>query len=222
VTFDKPFWAEVQLNVRGFIRSDVLLQPGSVDFGPVDQDSEGERTLTVSRTGGQNWRISAIRSANAHLSAAATELQRNAAQVTYQIVVHLDPGAPAGYLAENLMLQTNDPQWPEIPVRVEGIVRDRVSASPALLYLGTVKSGQKASKQIVVRGEEPFRLSKATCEGPGFEITTPDGVAEKSLHIVPVTFVAPKDSGRVEATIYIETSLGAVRPVRAYADVTNH
>jgi len=38
VIFDKPFWAEVQLNVRGFIRSDVLLQPGSVDFGSVDQE----------------------------------------------------------------------------------------------------------------------------------------------------------------------------------------
>ena len=220
VTFDKPFWAEVQLNVRGFIRSDVLLQPGSVDFGSVDQDKGGERTVTISHTGRQDWRISEVRSVNPHLSATATELARNQAQVTYQIVICLDRRAPAGYLAENLALETNDPQSPEIQVLVNGIVRDRVSASPALLFLGVVKPGQKAIKQMVVRGEKPFHVNKATCGGSGFEIAVPDGAAEKSLHLVPVTFVAPQRSGRVETTIYIDTSLGAVAPVRAYADVT--
>ncbi len=77
-------------------------------------------------------------------------------------------------------------------------------------------------KQIVVWGKEPFHVKKASCDGPDFKITTPDGAAEKSLHLVPVTFVAPKDSGRVEATIYIETSLGPVTPVCAYADVAHH
>ncbi len=220
VTFDKPFFAEVQLHVRGFIRRDVLLQPGSVDFGSVDQDRGGEKTLTISRTGRQDWRISEVRSVNPHLSATATELARNVAQVTYQIVVRLDRHAPVGYVAENLTLETNDPQSPEIPVPINGIVRDRVSASPTMLFLGVVEPGQKAIKQIVVRGEEPFHVKKATCDGSSFEITVPDGAAEKSLHLVPVTFVAPQGSGRVETTIYIETSLGAVTPVRAYANVT--
>ncbi len=222
VTFDKPFFAEVQLNVHGFIRSDVLLQPGSVDFGSIDQGSGNEKNLTISLWGREDWRITGVRSGNSHLSATATELQRSAAQVTYQVVVRVDRHVPAGYLAENLTLLTNDPQSPEILVRVDGIVRDRISASPALLFLGVVEPGQKAIKQIVVRGEEPFRVNKATCAAPGFEIATPDGSAEKSLHVLPVTFVAPKGSGPVEATIYIETNHGAVTPIRAYADVAGH
>jgi hypothetical protein len=220
VTFDKPFFAEVQLHVRGFIRSDVLLQPGSVEFGSIDQDSVNERAFTVSHAGRENWRITAVRSTNSYLSATATEVERSAAQVTYQIVVRLDQRTPTGYLAENLTIETNDPQSPEIQVLVNGIVRDRVSASPTLLFLGVVEPGQKAIKQIVVRGEEPFHVKKASCDGPGFEIAMPDGAVEKSLHLVPVTFVAPQGSGRVETTIYIETSLGEVTPVRAYADVT--
>jgi hypothetical protein len=40
--------------------------------------------------------------------------------------------------------------------------------------------------------------------------------------MVPVTFVASKESGRVEATIHIETSLGAVLPIIAYANVVAH
>jgi hypothetical protein len=222
VTIDKPFFAEVQLNVRGFIRSDVTLEPGSVNFGSIDQGSGDERAITINHMGRQDWQITEVRSSNSHLSATATELSRSVEHVTYQIVVHLDRNVPAGYLAENLMVVTNDSQSREIQVPVEGTIRDRISASPAPLFLGVVEPGQKAIKQILVRSKEPFRVTEATCQGSGFEITTPDGTVEKSLHLVPVTFVAPQESGRVEATIHIETSLGAVTPVRAYADVTGH
>ena len=37
VTLDKPFPAEVQLHVKGVIRSDVIFTPGSVQFGDVEQ-----------------------------------------------------------------------------------------------------------------------------------------------------------------------------------------
>jgi hypothetical protein len=222
VTFDKPFFAEVQLHVHGFIRGDVLFQPGNVDFGAVYQGNAAERTITVGHTGRQDWRITEVRSPNPHLSAKATELDRSAAQVTYQIAVHLDRSVPPGYLTGNLKLVTNDPQSPEIQVPVEGAIRDRISASPALLLLGVAEPGQKITKQIVVRGTEPFRVTGAMCEGTAFNVTAPDATAEKLLHMVAVTFVASKESGRVEATIHIETSLGTVTPITAYANVAAH
>ena len=42
VTFDKPLYAEVQLHVSGHIRSDVVLSPGSVQLGSVDQGTPAE------------------------------------------------------------------------------------------------------------------------------------------------------------------------------------
>ena len=136
VTFDKPLFAEVQLNVHGFIRGDVTLEPGSVSFGSVDQGSGAERTITINRMGHQDWGITEVRSVNPHLSAIATELDRSDVQVTYQIVVRLDRDALAGDLAENLTVVTNDPQLLEIHVPVVGAVRDRISASPASLFSG--------------------------------------------------------------------------------------
>ena len=175
VTFDRPYFAEVQLNVRGLIRSDLALQPGSVDFGTVDQGSAEERTVTVSHTGGPDWRITGVRSVDTQLSATATELNRSAAVVTYQIVVHVDQRASAGYLAGNLTLVTNDLQSPEIQVPVSGIIRERISASPAPLFLGVVEPGQKTVKQIVVWGKEPFRVTETSCKSAGFKIAVPDG-----------------------------------------------
>ena len=36
VTIDEPFYAEVQLKVNGYIRSDVVFNPGAVEFGSVE------------------------------------------------------------------------------------------------------------------------------------------------------------------------------------------
>jgi hypothetical protein len=149
----------------------------------------------------------------------ATELNRSGSQVTYRIVARLDRETSASNLTGNLAVVTNDPESPEIQVPVVGAVRDRISAS---LFLGIVAPGQKATKQIVVRGKELFRVTGATCEGPDFKVAAPDATVEKSFHLLLVTFVAPKESGRVEATIHIETSLGAVTPIPVYANVVVH
>jgi hypothetical protein len=222
VTFDKPFVAEVQLNVRGFIRGDVTPELATVGFGSVDEVSGAERTITINHLGRPGWGITEVRSINPYLSAIATELDRSATQVAYRIVVRLDRDASASDLAGNLTVVTNDPQSPEIQVPVVGTVRARISASPASLFLGVVEPGQKTTRQIVVRGKEPFRVTEVTCEGRGLKLTAPNTTTEKSLYLIPVTFVAPRESGRVEATIHIETSLGAIAPIPAYATVAAH
>ena len=47
VTIDKPFYAEMQLQIRGYIRSDVVVEPGSVQFGPIDQGTGYSQTAAV-------------------------------------------------------------------------------------------------------------------------------------------------------------------------------
>ena len=51
VTIDQPFYAEVQLHVRGYIRSDVVVEPGSVQFGSIDQGTAAEQTVAVNYAG---------------------------------------------------------------------------------------------------------------------------------------------------------------------------
>ena len=45
MVIDKPFPAEVQLTVRGYIRSDVVFTPGFVDFGAVESGTASHRTI---------------------------------------------------------------------------------------------------------------------------------------------------------------------------------
>src|SRR5687767_5510390 len=45
VVIDRPYYAEVQLTVNGYIHSDVDFQPGSVAFGEVDEGGTATREL---------------------------------------------------------------------------------------------------------------------------------------------------------------------------------
>ena len=57
VRFAPPYAAEVQLRVHGNIRSDVVFQPGKVQFGSVDQGVRKEQLITVNYAGRSNWQI---------------------------------------------------------------------------------------------------------------------------------------------------------------------
>lgn len=209
VTFDKPFYAQVQLQVSGYIRSDVVLHPGSVEFGTVDMGTGGERKVTVSYAGRNDWQIIEVKSSSPYLGGAVVETGRSGGQVTYELQVHLKEGAPVGYLNETLVLVTNDRRSVEVPVPVEAHICSAITVSPATLFLGVLEPGQKVIKQLVVKGKEPFRIESITCDGGDFTFHAAD--ASKPVHLVPVAFTAGQEPGRVTFQIHIETDLAEQR-----------
>jgi hypothetical protein len=220
VTFDQPYPATVRLHVSGYIRDDVVLEPGNVQFGTVDQGTPAEKTVTVTWTGRKDWEIVDAQSANPHLSVEMQETKRRAGRVAYELLVRLDEHAPPGYVNECLMLGTNDPNSPQIPVPVEGVVQSGILVSPNSLFMGVVEPGKKVTKQLVIRGKKPFRILSITCGGPCFRFDAPAESAPKPIHLIPVTFLAGEKPGKVLDKIRIETDLGETAPeLAAYAVV---
>jgi len=220
VTFDKPFYAEVQLQVSGYIRGDVVLDPGSAEFGSLDQGVSVERTIAISYAGRDDWGIVDVKSANPHLTGKVVETNRGNGQVSYKLTVRIDEHAPVGYVDDHLVLVTNDQSSTEIPVPVEGIVQAGVMVSPTSLFMGVVRPGQKVTKQVVVKGNKPFRIVSVDCDSKDFHVDTSAEKNAKELHLIPVTFVAGKEPGKISKTIRIETDFGETSPVlSAYAVV---
>jgi hypothetical protein len=215
VTIDRPYPAEVQLRVGGFIRDDIAFNPTSVEFGTIDAGAPAEQLVNVGYGGYGNWQLLQVRSANPHLRADVRELSRQPGQVLYQLSVHLDKSAPEGYFRDHLMLVGNDQQ--ETPILVEGRVESQISASPAALMMGVVQPGQKSSKPIVLKGKQPFRIVSITCADKSFKFS-PD-TKSTQLHMIPVTFEAGKQTGKVQREIRIVTDQGKVVQVPAYAVV---
>ena len=220
VTFDKPYHAEVQLHVKANIHRDVVLTPGSVQFDSVDLGKPAEYKICVTHSGRRDWRILDVKSDSPHLAAEVVETSRHGGQVGYDLCVRLHADAPAGYLREHLILVTNDHRGGQIPLAVEGRVCPAVTVSPASLFMGVVEPGKEVTRKLVVRAKKPFRILAITCDGELFEFDDCTGDA-KPLHVVPVTFRAGENSGRVAETIRIETDLDATTPeLGAYAVVS--
>ena len=64
ISFDKPFFAEVQLRVAGNIRGDVTFDPPFVDLGNVDLGKGASRSVRVTHIGSAPWEIKDVRSIN--------------------------------------------------------------------------------------------------------------------------------------------------------------
>lgn len=221
VVIDQPYYAEVQLHDNGFIRTDVDLEPGSVQFGAIDQGTGYEQTVGINYGGGRSdWQITDVKSSNPHITAKVVETGRNYGQISYSLKVVVDKNTPPGHLNDYLMLVTNDSQ--QMPVLVEGRVTAGVTVSPAALFMGVVQPGQKVTKRLVVSGKKPFRVLGVTCDDKSFQFDIPKTQSPSTVHQIPVTFVAGKDAGKVVKTIKIKTDQGEMTPeLAAYAVIAS-
>jgi hypothetical protein len=207
LTIDKPYYAEVQLAIKGFIRGDVVFDPGTVNFDSVGFGEEAQRQVNVNYAGRGDWKIVDIRSANTNLVVEPVETQRFNGRVGYELKVRLKPEMPVGYFNDEMILVTNDRQSQQIPLRVEGMVASPLTVSPAALSLGVLGPGQTVTKNIVVRSKKPFRITQVNCKDDCFEFVPSEEA--KQLHLIPVKFTAADEPGKISEQIEIETDLGS-------------
>ena len=219
VTFDKPFFAEVQLRVAGNIRGDVTFDPPFVDLGNVDLGKGASRDVRVTHVGSMPWEIKDVRSVNPNFEVQLSKPTHSPSQSAYDLTVRLKPETPAGYVKGQLILVTNDPKAAQIPMDVEGRVVAEVTVSPQLLALGAVQPGRSVTKNVVVRANRPFCVTGVTCSDGCLSCPTKETPA--TVHILPVTFQAGDATGKVERQLKISTDLGegAVPSVTVQATV---
>jgi len=212
VVFDQPYYAEVQLRVRSYIRSDIVFEPEAVNFGTIDCGSSAERTITIRYSGSRSWRITDVVSPLPYLTATLSEPSILGSETVYRLTVKLGEEAPPGTLADHLILKTNDRTSDAVPLRVEGTIVSPISVTPSTLFLGRMKPGEKVSKQLVVRSKQPIRISKVDCEPC-------NGVLEADLsragnpatvHVIPITYTAGEELGQIVANIRIHTDAPSV------------
>lgn len=205
VVFDRPYYAEVQLNVSGYIRTDVTFEPSEVDFGELKSGETAEKTISITHRGGPNWRITDVRSQCNHLVVRLDPPKVQPGAVSYQMHVAARESMPEGDMHHQLTLVTNDSQFPTIEMAVQGRVRPTLVVSPAAVSLGNTPPGQSVSKRLLIRGEEPFAVKEVRCSDDRFSFEIPEG--KKKLHFIQMKFAAGDSTDRIAQRIQIVTDL---------------
>jgi hypothetical protein len=205
VTIDRPRYAQVVLDVKGYIRTDVVLDPGQVNLGSVAQGGTAAKKIHIEHAGRADWKITGVTSNSPFLAASVTETSRSNGRVAYDLDVQLNEGAPAGYVKDELQVTTNDQRATQFPVIVEGLIVSELTVSPSPLLFGTLQPGQSVTKQVVVKGAKPFKIVDVRCDNPAFSFKTSEEA--KVLHLVPITYQADTATTKFSQKIEFVTDL---------------
>ena len=216
VVFDRPFYAEVRLQVSGHIRTDITFDPPEVAFGEHLPGSEAEREITITRRGNPDWRITDVRSHCPHLRVQLGSAEQVSAVgggtplVRYRMVVRLRDSMPEGDITEQLTLVSNDKSFPMTEMSVSGKIRPTLTIAPAALSLGRVRPDSVTEQRLVIRGETPFRIVDVVCDDDRIELDIPE--ESKRLHFLQLRFRAD-DPSPVAARVKVQTDLADRRSV---------
>ena len=205
VIFDEPAYAEVQLQVQGYIRTDIAFDPAEADFGELKPGEEASREVTITRTGKPDWEILDVRSHCEHLAVSLSPPTRTASSVQYRMTIDMDGEKPEGDIRERLTLISNDRRFPTTEMAIVGRIRPTLSLSPASVSLGSVGATESASKRLVIRGETEFGVDEVLSADERLSFEIPPG--RRKVHFIKMNFQGDGTSTPVSQQVRVVTDL---------------
>ncbi|MBI1322670.1 DUF1573 domain-containing protein [bacterium] len=207
--------AEVRLAVSSDIQSDIVLNPGTIDFGYVVAGQEVTRTLRIDRVGSPEWRAMKMTSNVRGIDAKLAETARTSTGVSYELTVSLRKDAPEGVIRNDLFVHTNDPNNPAIPVLMTAQVVGALNVSPKAVPFGTMKASatQPTIGKFVIKGNAPFVVTGVEGSEEGIELIVAE-TQPKTVHVMTVQITPGKSAikGAFQKTLKVHTNLPGQPP----------
>lgn len=203
VVIDAPFDTEIEVIIKGFIRSDVMFKPGEIDFGHVRRGKSIVKSTKLYYLGKNDWEVLDVRSNQPWIQVGKTEVKRSGENVEYELEVKLTDDAPVGFFREDVLVATNDHDSPIVPLHIFGEVEGPLTIAPHSVSLGNVSIGEPVTKRFVIRGESPFVIGKISCTGWSLDYN-PD-TEPKEVHIIDITFTPLRNVGQEKSEIILDT-----------------
>ncbi len=219
VSIDQPFFTEIQLNVKGYIRSDIVLTPSEAAFGNIPEGEPRTMEFALNYAGRSDWEITRVVSPFEFLTTSLEERSRENGRVSYTLRVDLLENAPAGMLQNQLILHTNDRRLTSLPIGLSATIEPPLQVSPQGLALGKVKPGEPVEQRLVLRGKEAFRILEISSEDA--EIRFDNDEKSKRAHLINI-ILAPQARGRegdVKGHVLLKTDM-MDEPLRINLDYT--
>jgi hypothetical protein len=207
VTFDKPSFGEVQLHVKGYIRSDVVFQPGEASFGSIMQGEAKSIDVALDYAGKPTWQIMNVSTSDRFITVKSTEISRQNGRISYSLGIEISADAPAGPLESEVVVHTNDRNLTTIPLRLVANVNPEISVSPKSLSLGDIAPGLPIQQMMVLKGHKPFVIKSIHSDVFAIEANVTED--SKPLHALPIV-LKPNEAdfgGEIKGVIVFSTDL---------------
>ena len=194
---------------EGYIRTDVVLQPGGVNFGSVEPQKGAEQRIAVNYAGRNDWKLISAKCNSPHVAAEVVEKARGNGLVNYEVVVTLKDSAPIGQLRDQLILVTDDVNNPQIPVQVDARIEPDIIVSEAN-FGDKLIPGKPKKIQIIVRytklPPKPFKIEKFERTKTESNLKVEKSADSKPFHTMFLTLTPPDEPGPFEEEFFLTVS----------------
>jgi len=216
ITVGPQFTSTATLQVEANSRADVVFNPGQVNFGVVAGGQAPTQTIDVEYAGALDWKITGVGESTNPIETRIEELYRKPGQVIqvgYRLSITLKAGAPSGSSRWELLLQTNDPASPTVPVMVEATVQAVLSVAPGRVNLGNVTVGTAKEYRVLLKGNKPFTVKGVEGAGEGLTVELP-ATGGANSQVATIRWL-PEKAGNLKRELRFTTDLdgGAVGSV---------
>jgi hypothetical protein len=209
VSISRPYSTELQLNVKGYIRTDVVLSPGEAAFGSVPEGADRRLSLQLSYAGRSDWQILRISSPFPFVQSEFNEVSRGGGRVQYSIDVELLGSAPEGHLNNQLVIHTNDRRLKMVPIQLSASIERPLKTSPAFVSLGKVKPKEALSQRITMTSKSEFLVLNLTSDCAEIQFEPPQKPSR--IHIIRALIRPMPDDefidGELKGKIRVHTDL---------------
>lgn len=209
----KPGLAEVL--VEGYIRTDVVLQPGSVNFGSVSPSTGAQQQIAVNYAGRNDWKIVSARCNSPYMTADVVEKSRGNGLVNYDVIVKLKETAPIGQVRDQLIIVTDDANNPQIPVQIDAKIEPEYQVQVSN-FNEELLPGKPVKTRVFVRytknPPKPFRIEKLERTRQESTMKVEKSMDARAFHQMLLTFTPPNEPGPFEEEFFV-TVTGREEPL---------
>jgi hypothetical protein len=211
----------IQLTIKSDVRPFLLLRPGYARLTDAVQgetehripqllwadDFENLQILEVESP--RNWIDVSFREATPE------EREPEAAGTQWHLDVAIDENAPAGPIADHVVITTNHPVQREVKLPVSGFIRPLVAVTPPKVDFGSVDLSKQNAWGVLVRnfGSEPLEIESVDSDVPGLEVTV-EPIEEGVRYKLVMEPTSAMTRGRFDGRVELRTNLPRQRTIR--------
>ena len=202
---------KLSLVVKANVREPVVARPGYARFVTVEGQGAEPSVQTVSAADGGSFEVLGVQSPYPFVK--ATHSPDESAEGRWRVELSLDRSAPAGPMADYVLVRTDHPEQPVVKIAVSGLVRPIISVAPRVADFGRRELAEPQSKSLEVKnlGTPDVEVTEVTSDVAGLEAEF-EAVEEGRHYRINLTLTEALPKGDFEGRLTIKTSSPS-RPV---------
>ena len=211
VSFGPTNVSTATLRVSAVSRADVMLAPGSFNFGVVTPGSTPTKSVTLEYAGKQkDWAVTGVVDPTGPFE--VTLGQSKAGKTKVSVTLKSKTDGVTGSFNDFLQLLTNDPATPVVNVAINGTLLSPLEVRPGKVNFAAVRLGESRSFHVLVSGNGvgAFKVEPLADAGDGLSVQTLPGEGPNQTIVVKFT---PTKAGAFAKDVKLTTNLKSLATV---------